>query len=163
MRNLNRDSFNFHLINYIVKTIFMPTKEKVKTIMESEAGFSASGPNSPPIEGWLRNIREAQGLSRRQIAEQLGVTVPAIQDYERSEAAGKITLSTLRKYAQILNCEVTVTLTPRSSASTQETRKSLAPLKRKPRSASAASAKNSHTENEENSVFNERMGLWSAQ
>ena len=141
----------------------MPSYEKVLTITNTKPKLSTSDSHSTPPEGWLRSIREAQGLTRRQIAAQLGVTVPAIQDYERSEAAGKITLTTLRKYAEVLGCAVTVTVAPQTLSPAPETRPPRSSPKRKPRPASAAPIEHTDIADEENSAFNDRMGLWSAQ
>ncbi|WP_345784032.1 hypothetical protein [Synoicihabitans lomoniglobus] len=53
------------------------------------------------------------GLSRLAIARGLSVSVPTVQDYEKSEKADTITLATLRRYAGALDCELVVALVPR--------------------------------------------------
>lgn len=110
----------------------------------------------------LREIREQKGLSRRHIAEKLGVTIAAIQDYERSEAAGKITLKTLRKYAEVLGCEVTVTFTPNEAHFSAPTPTSprLSKTRRKKPQPSAATAQSAPAKVPAN--LQDRMGLWSA-
>ncbi len=66
----------------------------------------------PPRGGWLRAIREALGMSTAQLASRLGVAQQAIVNFERNEAAGKITLQSLRRVAQALNCRVVYAVVP---------------------------------------------------
>jgi predicted DNA-binding mobile mystery protein A len=69
-------------------------------------------PKSRPARGWLRAVREALGMTTRQMAQAVGVTQAAVVDIERTEAKGDITLATLRRYAAALDCEVVYALVP---------------------------------------------------
>ena len=126
---------------------------KVITIISSES-------RSLNAASRLREIREEMGLSRRHIAEQLGVTIAAVQDYERSEAAGRITLKTLRKYAEVLGCEVMVTITPNEAHVAAPTPPKLSVPRRKKPQPPAATAKPAPAKVPAN--LQDRMGLWSA-
>lgn len=66
----------------------------------------------PPRGGWLRTIREALGMSAAQLAGRLGVAQQAIVNFERNEAAGKITLKSLQRVAQALDCRVVYAVAP---------------------------------------------------
>lgn len=66
-----------------------------------------------PSGGWLRAVRQALGMTTRQLAKSVGVTQAAVVDAERSEAKGDITLATLRRYATALDCEVSYALVPK--------------------------------------------------
>jgi predicted DNA-binding mobile mystery protein A len=66
-----------------------------------------------PVRGWLRALRQTLGMTTRQLAASVGVSQAAVMDAERAEARGDITLSTLRRYAEALDCEVTYALVPR--------------------------------------------------
>jgi predicted DNA-binding mobile mystery protein A len=68
---------------------------------------------SRPARGWLRALRQTLGMTTRQLAASVGVTQAAVMDAERAEARGDITLSTLRRYAEALDCELTYALVPR--------------------------------------------------
>lgn len=109
--------------------------------------------------GVLRKHREAQGISRRQIAESLGVSIPAVQDYERNEAAGTITLKSLRKYADALDCDVEIGLIrrPGRAARTPAPAK-LLHLPAKAKSPAKDRTPKSPTEDE----LSNDLGLWSA-
>jgi predicted DNA-binding mobile mystery protein A len=65
-----------------------------------------------PRNGWLRAIRQALGMTTRQLAKAVGVTQGAVVDAERSEAKEDITLTTLRRYAAALDCELAYALVP---------------------------------------------------
>lgn len=67
-----------------------------------------------PERGWLRTIREALGLPRKEISQALGVTEAAVAAYERSEAGDCISLATLRKVAEVMDCELVVALVPKA-------------------------------------------------
>lgn len=68
-----------------------------------------------PSGGWLRAVRQALGMTTRQLAKSVGVTQAAVADAERTEAKGDITLATLQRYASALDCEVVYALVPKRS------------------------------------------------
>jgi predicted DNA-binding mobile mystery protein A len=70
-------------------------------------------PRSRSSGGWLRAIRQALGMTTRQLAKAVGVTQAAVVDAERTEAKGNITLTTLQRYAAALGCELTYALVPK--------------------------------------------------
>ena len=70
---------------------------------------------SRPTGGWLRAVRNALGMTTRQLAKSVGVTQAAVGDAERTEARGDITLATLRRYAAALGCELKYALVPKGS------------------------------------------------
>ena len=67
---------------------------------------------SIPKGGWVRAIRESLGMTTRQLAVRLGVTQQAIVEFEKNEAAGKITLDSLTKLANALGCRLAYALVP---------------------------------------------------
>ncbi|TSA11954.1 MAG: mobile mystery protein A [Comamonadaceae bacterium] len=66
-----------------------------------------------PPRGWLKEIREALGMTERQQAARLGVTGAALHKSEQSEADERITLGQLRKLADSLGCDLVYALVPR--------------------------------------------------
>lgn len=72
-------------------------------------------PRPRPSAGWLRAVRQALGMTTRQLAKSVGVTQAAVVDAERTEAKGDITLATLQRYAASLGCELSYALVPRRS------------------------------------------------
>jgi predicted DNA-binding mobile mystery protein A len=65
-----------------------------------------------PPAGWLKAVRGALGLNSRQLAARLGVEHATILQYEKSEAAGKISLQTLQKAAQAMRCQLVYAIVP---------------------------------------------------
>ncbi|MEE9193027.1 MAG: helix-turn-helix domain-containing protein, partial [Thermodesulfobacteriota bacterium] len=59
---------------------------------------------NPPAFGWTKAIRTSLGMSGRQLANRIGVTKQSISRIEQDEVAGAITLKTLRKVAEGLDC-----------------------------------------------------------
>jgi predicted DNA-binding mobile mystery protein A len=70
-------------------------------------------PPSRPSGGWLRAVRQALGMTTRQLAQSVGVTQAAVVDAERTEAKGDITLATLQRYAAALDCDLRYALVPK--------------------------------------------------
>jgi predicted DNA-binding mobile mystery protein A len=81
--------------------------------LDRSLGPWRSLPRSRPSGGWLRAIRQALGITTRQLAKTVGVTQAAIVDTERTESKGDITLATLQRYAAALDCELSYVLVPR--------------------------------------------------
>jgi predicted DNA-binding mobile mystery protein A len=68
-----------------------------------------------PSRGWLRAIREALGMTATQFARRLGIARQSADDLEKSEAAGAITLASLRRAAAALDCTLVYALVPNRS------------------------------------------------
>lgn len=66
-----------------------------------------------PKGGWVRTIRGALGMSAAALARRVGITPPGVRKLERAEADGTITLKSLNKLAEALNCDVRYALVPR--------------------------------------------------
>jgi predicted DNA-binding mobile mystery protein A len=73
---------------------------------------SHSRPTRPPA-GWLRAIREALGMTSSVLAARLEITASGVRKLEQAEAADAITLGTLRRVAEALDCDLQYALVPR--------------------------------------------------
>lgn len=65
-----------------------------------------------PPKGWLRAIRDAIGMTSAQMAARLGVSQPRILALEKDEVRGAVTLETLGRAAQALDCTLVYALVP---------------------------------------------------
>lgn len=65
-----------------------------------------------PRGGWARAIREALEMTQVQLAARLGVSRQSVQDLEKAEAERRITLDSLDRLAQAMNCKVVYALVP---------------------------------------------------
>lgn len=70
---------------------------------------------SPPPKGWIFAIRFALGMSARQLASRLGITQQAVARIENAETGGAVTIKTLRKIAEQLDCVFVYGIVPRTS------------------------------------------------
>jgi len=70
----------------------------------------------PPSGGWLKAIRVALAVPARYPASKLGLTTQAVEQLERGEAAGAITLKNLRRAADALDCDVVYAVVPRAGS-----------------------------------------------
>ena len=67
----------------------------------------------PPTKGWIRSIREALSMSAGQLAKRVGVAQPNITEWERREMDGTITLKSMRRVAEAMQCDLVYALVPR--------------------------------------------------
>ncbi len=78
------------------------------------AGLKAAN-TQVPIKGWIRAIREALGMSGRQLAQRLKVSQPRIPRLEQDELTGSVTIKTMQQVAEALDCTFVYALVPRTS------------------------------------------------
>jgi predicted DNA-binding mobile mystery protein A len=69
----------------------------------------------PPTGGWLKGIRAALGMTAKQVGRRVGVSQATVSQAELAESEGRITLKTLRKMAEGVDCDVVYALVPRAS------------------------------------------------
>lgn len=66
--------------------------------------------------GWIKTIRRALGMSTRALGERIGVSQPQISKLESSEVDKAITLRSLERVAEGLNCELVYFLVPKEES-----------------------------------------------
>ena len=66
-----------------------------------------------PPKGWIKATREALGMTMGQLAARLGVSQPRISVLEQNEASGSITMESLERAANALDCDLAYVLIPR--------------------------------------------------
>jgi predicted DNA-binding mobile mystery protein A len=69
-----------------------------------------------PVRGWLRAIREALGISQRQVATAMHVKQQSLIDFETAEAEDRITIKNLRRVAEAMGCELVYAIVPQSGS-----------------------------------------------
>lgn len=67
----------------------------------------------PPGRGWVQAIRSALGMTLAQLARRMGVAVPTLAKIEQGERMGTVSLNTLKRVAQALDCDLVYALVPR--------------------------------------------------
>ena len=68
-----------------------------------------------PPKGWLRSIRDSLGMTARQLGKRLGIAQQAVSRIEKEEPAGAVTIKTMRRLAQALDCDFVYGFVPRTS------------------------------------------------
>lgn len=68
-----------------------------------------------PHKGWIRAVKEALGMSSKQLAARLGVSPPRITALEKSEVEETVTLASLRRAAEALDCALVYSFVPKGS------------------------------------------------
>jgi len=69
-----------------------------------------------PTAGWIASIREALGLTLRQVGQNVSASRQAIQQFERAEADDRITLGALRRVAEAMGCQLAYALVPKAGS-----------------------------------------------
>jgi predicted DNA-binding mobile mystery protein A len=69
-----------------------------------------------PQRGWIRAIREATGVTLREMGKRLGKTPSLAAKLEKSEAEYRITLGSLREAADALGCQLVYALVPKNGS-----------------------------------------------
>lgn len=67
----------------------------------------------PPAGGWVKAVREALGMTAGQLGARMDITQQRISDLERAELTGGVSLKSLRRVAEALECELVYALVPK--------------------------------------------------
>lgn len=89
---------------------------RAKQLKRALEPFAATKNVPRPQRGWLRAIREATGVSQREMAARLRKTPTLAAKLEKSEAEYRITLGSLRDAAEALGCHLVYALVPKSGS-----------------------------------------------
>jgi predicted DNA-binding mobile mystery protein A len=89
---------------------------RLRQLEKSLAPFIAVKDSSRPQKGWLRAIREATGITVREMAERLHKAPSLTISLEKSEAEYRITLGSLRDAADALGCQLVYALVPKTGS-----------------------------------------------
>jgi len=74
--------------------------------------FASLRNESIPATGWIKAIRNALGMSMQQLGNKLSVTKQAIQDIEKREKEGAITIKSLREIGRVLDMQLVYGFVP---------------------------------------------------
>jgi predicted DNA-binding mobile mystery protein A len=91
-------------------------KLRINQLEKALEPFTAAKESLRPQKGWLRAIREATGISIRQMASRLRRAPTLVAKLEKSEAEYRITLGSLRDAADALGCQLVYALVPKSGS-----------------------------------------------
>ena len=70
----------------------------------------------PPPKGWINAVRTALGMSLRQLGERINKPAQSVQDFEKREENGTITLQSLQDIAGALDLQLVYSLVPKDGS-----------------------------------------------
>jgi predicted DNA-binding mobile mystery protein A len=68
-----------------------------------------------PEDGWIKSVRTALGMSAAQLGKRMRVSQQTVAGLEKRERSGSISISSLARAAEALNCELQIVFAPRTS------------------------------------------------
>ena len=92
--------------------IIMARNDKAAQMLDLRLSPVRNWADERPPKGWLRAIRDALGMTTRQFGQRLGVTQPRIVALEKGEMEDTLTLASLRRAAEALDCKLVYALVP---------------------------------------------------
>ncbi|MCA3585234.1 MAG: mobile mystery protein A [Methylocystis sp.] len=72
-----------------------------------------------PSAGWIKAIRQALGMTTAQLGRRIGVSQPRVVELEQAEADRSVTLKSLERAAEALNCRLVYALVPNEPLETR--------------------------------------------
>jgi len=77
--------------------------------------FSSLKDLPTPMKGWIRAIRDALGMTGEQLARRIGVQKQRVAALEKAEVEGSVTLNSMKRAAEAMDCVFVYALVPRDS------------------------------------------------
>jgi len=71
---------------------------------------------APPSYGWVRAIRRSIGMTAQQLAARIGVSQQSVSHLENNEKNGTIRLTSLKRLAEAMDCQLVYALVPREGS-----------------------------------------------
>ena len=71
-------------------------------------------PNPPT--GWIRAVRTSLGMSLQQLAKKLDITKQSVQEIEKREKDGAVTIKSLKEIARILDMQLVYGFVPKEGS-----------------------------------------------
>lgn len=68
--------------------------------------------------GWIQYMRNALGLTLNDLAKRVGLSLPTVAQAEKREVEGKITIQTLERMAEAMECELVYSFVPKKEIKT---------------------------------------------
>ncbi len=90
----------------------MQRRDRARTALERDLERHRTTPTTPPASGWVRAIRDALGMSARELGDRVGLSQQRVVQIEAAERDRSLTLATLERVAAGLECRVEYVLVP---------------------------------------------------
>lgn len=112
-----------------------------------------------PKSGWIRAIRKSLGMTITQLAKRLKVSTERISYLEKNEASGSVTINSMRKVANQLDCIFVYGIVPRENLKQIITKRAESVAKKIINNSSHTMIleKQNLPENEEKNMYNSKV------
>ncbi len=80
--------------------------------------------------GWIKYIRSVLGMTLKELGSLAGLSLPTIAQAEKREAEGKVTIETLNKIANAMECEFVYAFVPKEDIPEMLKKKAMEKAKR---------------------------------
>ncbi|GHT81927.1 hypothetical protein FACS189467_6740 [Bacteroidia bacterium] len=108
-------TFVFYLSEYSIT--FMQTQIlQIQHLDTKMSSFASLRKVTPPPVGWLKAVRTTVGMSMQQLGNRMGITKQSVQDIERREQEGAITIGALREVANALDMQLVYGFVPKDGS-----------------------------------------------
>ena len=71
---------------------------------------------SLPVEGWIYNIRQALGISLKQLGNKMGITAAGVKEMEKREKSDSISLNSLKQFASVMELKFVYAFIPKDGS-----------------------------------------------
>ncbi|HEY2661802.1 MAG TPA: mobile mystery protein A [Caulobacteraceae bacterium] len=92
--------------------VIVPTTDRAARALDLRLTTARSLSFARPPKGWLRAVRDALGMTTKQLALRLGVSQPRIIALEKGEVDDTLTVASLRRAAEALGCTLVYAIVP---------------------------------------------------
>jgi predicted DNA-binding mobile mystery protein A len=99
-------------LSYYKITIMYKKSLQIQQLNNKMLAFASLGNVDLPPTGWLKAIRNAIGMSMLQLGNRLSITKQSVQDIERREKEGSVTIKALREVARALDMRLVYGFVP---------------------------------------------------
>ena len=90
-----------------------PAKLAMKQIERRLTSLRTMAKDANVRAGWITYMREALCMTQSALAKLTGLSQATVQQIEKREASGKVTIQTMRKIAAAMNCDFTYAFIPK--------------------------------------------------
>ncbi len=90
-----------------------PAKLAMKQIEKRLRNLSSFAKDAQVRTGWIAYMRQAMCMTLSTLGKAAGLAPATVQQIEKREAGGKVTIETMRKIATAMDCEFVYALIPR--------------------------------------------------
>ncbi len=87
-------------------------RSRARLALERDLSRHRATPTAAPRSGWIRAVRDAIGMSTRELAARVRLSPQRISQIEQAERDRSLTLANLERIAAALGCRVEYVLVP---------------------------------------------------